>query len=117
MNQKELKIYEKALCCETGVCGPGVDPELLRITAVVRGLNKKGFGARRYNLSMHPLEFTKVPEITGLMQEEGMNVLPVTVLDGEIVKTGTYPTTQELSVWTGISSQDLEGSSDKVLTL
>lgn len=118
MNENcEIKIYEKALCCESGVCGPSVDPELLRITTVIRGLNKKGFGARRYNLSMHPMEFAKNTALTELMKEKGMGVLPVTLLNGEIVKTGQYPNTEELSTWTGVQKEDLEGSVDKLLTL
>ena len=118
MNENcEIKIYEKALCCESGVCGPSVDPELLRITTVIRGLNKKGFGARRYNLSMHPMEFAKNTDLTQLMKEKGMSVLPVTLLNGEIVKTGEYPSTEELSSWTGLHQEELDGSNEKLLTL
>lgn len=113
----EIKIYEKALCCESGVCGPSVDPELLRITTVIRGLNKKGFGARRYNLSMHPMEFAKNTDLTQLMKEKGMSVLPVTLLNGKIVKTGEYPSTEELSSWTGLHQEELDGSNEKLLTL
>lgn len=113
----EIKIYEKALCCESGVCGPSVDPELLRITTVVRGLNKKGLGVRRYNLSMHPLEFAKNGTVTDFMKDKGLEVLPVTLLNGEVVKTGSYPSTEELSQWTGVDKKDLEGSPEKLLTL
>ena len=33
---KKLAIYEPALCCSTGVCGPSVDEDLLRITGVMK---------------------------------------------------------------------------------
>ncbi|XOW20126.1 arsenic metallochaperone ArsD family protein [Lactococcus cremoris] len=29
---KKIEIFEAAMCCSTGVCGPSVDSELLRIT-------------------------------------------------------------------------------------
>ena len=39
---KKMNIYEPAMCCPTGVCGVGVDPELLRISTVLNNLKKKG---------------------------------------------------------------------------
>ena len=38
---KKMSIYEPALCCETGLCGVNVDPELLRITTVLNNLKNK----------------------------------------------------------------------------
>lgn len=38
---KKMSIYEPALCCETGLCGVNVDPELLRITTVLNNLKIK----------------------------------------------------------------------------
>ena len=36
---KTMKIYEPAMCCPTGICGAGVDPELLRISTVLNTLD------------------------------------------------------------------------------
>ena len=30
---KKMIIFQPAMCCSTGVCGPGVDPDLLRLSA------------------------------------------------------------------------------------
>ena len=38
----KLEIFDPAMCCSTGVCGPSVDPELLRVSTIVNILNKKG---------------------------------------------------------------------------
>lgn len=35
---KKMIIFEPAMCCSTGVCGPGVDPELLRVSTVINNL-------------------------------------------------------------------------------
>jgi hypothetical protein len=35
-----LEIFEPAMCCSTGVCGPSVDKELLRISLVFNKLGK-----------------------------------------------------------------------------
>ena len=32
---KKIEIFDPAMCCSTGVCGPGVDPELLRMATMV----------------------------------------------------------------------------------
>ena len=35
---KKMAIYEPAMCCPTGLCGVGVNPELLRISAALAAL-------------------------------------------------------------------------------
>ena len=30
----KLEIFDPAMCCSTGVCGPSVDPELLRVSTI-----------------------------------------------------------------------------------
>ncbi len=32
---KRMSIYEPAMCCDTGVCGVNVDPELVRMSTVI----------------------------------------------------------------------------------
>lgn len=38
---KKIEIFDPAMCCSTGVCGPSVNPELIRVAAVVENLKKK----------------------------------------------------------------------------
>ncbi len=38
----KVEIFDPALCCPTGVCGPSVDPELTRMASAVFLLEKKG---------------------------------------------------------------------------
>ena len=92
---KKMNIYEPAMCCSTGVCGVGVDPELLRISTVLNNLEKKGIEIGRFNLSNNPGEFMLNMELNKLIMDKGMDILPVTILDGKIVKTGGYPTNEE----------------------
>ncbi|RPF47335.1 arsenical resistance operon trans-acting repressor ArsD [Hydrogenoanaerobacterium saccharovorans] len=94
---KKMIIYEPAMCCSTGLCGVSVDPQLLRISTVLSSLNKNGIKVVRYNLSSAPQEFVKNTEVNKLMSVGGVEVLPITVLDGEIVKKGSYPTNDELA--------------------
>lgn len=93
---KKMTIYESAMCCSTGVCGVGVDSELLRISTVLNNLKRNGIVVDRYNLSSAPNEFMQNDAISDLMMESGIDALPAVVLDGEIVITGRYPSNEEL---------------------
>ncbi|MBL2347006.1 arsenic metallochaperone ArsD family protein, partial [Klebsiella pneumoniae] len=47
---KKIEIFDPAMCCSTGVCGPSVDSELIRISVAVNNLKNKGIDVTRYNL-------------------------------------------------------------------
>lgn len=104
---KKIEIFDPAMCCPTGVCGPSVDPELARIASVVFLLEKKGVDIRRYNLGNEPDAFVTHQLVNKILQDKGMDALPATVVDGQLMKEGIYPTTAELATWTGIDEKEL----------
>ncbi|MCB2298208.1 arsenite efflux transporter metallochaperone ArsD [Clostridium tagluense] len=93
---KKMQIFEKAMCCSTGLCGVGVDPELLRVSTVLNALKKNGVEVQRFNLSSSPQEFVDNKVVNNFIKEKGIDDLPVTILEGEIVLVGRYPTNEEL---------------------
>jgi len=93
---KRMIIFDPAMCCSTGVCGPSVNPELLRMSTVLNSLNKKGITIERHNLTSNPQAFVDNKTINELLNNEGVDILPVTMVDGEVVKTKAYPTNKEL---------------------
>jgi len=105
---KKMFIYEPAMCCSTGLCGVGVDPELLRISTVVNTLKKSGITVDRFNLSSNPQEFVTNADVNKMIMDSGIESLPITVLDGKIVKTGAYPTNREILAWVGLPDSTLE---------
>ena len=94
---KKMSIYEPAMCCSTGLCGVGVDPELLRISTVLNTLQKNGVTVQRYNLTNAPQEFVTNQAVNEFININGADELPAIVVDGEIVMSGRYPTNEELS--------------------
>ncbi|XXU25156.1 arsenic metallochaperone ArsD family protein [Sorangium sp. So ce887] len=58
-----LRVFDPAMCCSTGVCGPSVDPELARFAADVDWLQKQGVTVERYNLSQQPSAFAGTPAV------------------------------------------------------
>ncbi|MBE6172194.1 MAG: arsenite efflux transporter metallochaperone ArsD [Enterococcus faecium] len=100
---KKLELFESAMCCSTGVCGPSVDETLLMITALFEALDGLSeIEANRYNLTSNPDAFVNNEMILKQIKEKGNDILPITVVDGEIVKTGGYPTKEELTAYTGL---------------
>ena len=57
---KKMQIFEPAMCCPTGLCGVGVDPELLRISAVLNSLKKNGVTVDRFNLTDAPWNLSRM---------------------------------------------------------
>lgn len=111
---KKIELFEPAMCCSTGVCGVSVDPELIRMSTILNTLKNKGIEIDRFNLSSAPQEFITNKIINKIINEQGVDVLPVTILDGEIVVTGKYPTNEEIAKMLDLSVSEF-GSQPKVL--
>lgn len=92
---KKIRIYEPAMCCSTGVCGVSVDPELLRMSSLVEKLDKKGIDIKRFNLNSAPQEFIENKKVNEILNQKGEDVLPLTMVDDEIIKSGAYPSNEE----------------------
>ena len=99
-----IRIYEPALCCDTGVCGVDVDQSLVEVTATVRSLQDLGADIARHNLATDPLAFTTDETVKAFMHVVGSTGLPLTVVDGVTVATGSYPTRQQLLGFAGLAT-------------
>lgn len=111
---KRMQIFDPAMCCSTGVCGPGVDPELLRVATTLNNLKTRGVNVERYNLSQAPAAFVENKTINELLNAEGVEILPVTLLEGQVVKTKAYPTNQEFVQLLEVSEEYLQPVVKKV---
>jgi hypothetical protein len=94
---RRLELYEPAMCCQTGVCGPSVDQELIDVRESLRWVESQGAAVTRHNLSSDPDAFVANPKVTGLIAAFGESALPVLVVDGDIALHGHYPSRQELA--------------------
>ena len=47
---KRIEIFDPAMCCPTGLCGPNINPDLMRIAAVLETLKRRGIVVERHNL-------------------------------------------------------------------
>lgn len=92
-----VAVYDPAMCCPTGLCGPGVDPALLALARDLRWLEKQGVTVERFGLSQQPDAYLKQPRVAGLMQAFGARALPVTLVNGELLDHGRYPSREEIT--------------------
>jgi hypothetical protein len=93
----KLQIFDPAMCCSTGVCGPSIDPALPRFAADLEWLKSKGVEVERYNLAQEVAAFTSNPVVKTALNSRGSKCLPLLLLDGMIVVEGVYPTREQLA--------------------
>lgn len=98
----EVRVYEPALCCNTGVCGEDVDQRLVEFTADLNHLSAQGANIARHNLANDPLAFAAQDSVRSFLEVAGSEGLPLTTVDGVTVLTGTYPTREQLLRYAGI---------------
>ena len=107
---KKMQIYEPAMCCPTGLCGVSIDPELLRISTVLETLKKNSITVDRYNLTSFPQEFVKNTKVNERLSDEGVEALPIIVVDGKIVITKRYPSNEEFIKLLGLPEGIIDGN-------
>ncbi len=110
-NKSIIEIFEPAMCCNTGLCGVSVNPELLRISTVLNTLNKNGIVVKRFNLNSSPMEFVNNKVVNDFINNTGVEKLPVILLNGEIIISERYPTNEEFSNILGLPKGLLSDSS------
>lgn len=101
-------IFESPLCCSAGSCKTSAEPELLRVAAVIENLKKAGIEVMRYNLASDPKAFMQNEAISNILYEKGAEALPITLIDGKIVKLGSYPTNEEFAELLGVSADTIK---------
>ena len=98
-----IRVFEPALCCNTGVCGEDVDPALVTFTADLAALREAGADIERHNLANDPTAFAADPRVKAFLQVAGSAGLPLTLVDGVTVATGTYPSREQLLTYAGLN--------------
>ena len=96
-----VRVFDPAMCCSTGVCGPSVEPELARFAADIDWLQKQGVKVERFNLSQQPAAFAETPAVKDALSR-GNEVLPLVLVDDRIAVEGSYPSRETLAALAGV---------------
>jgi hypothetical protein len=100
---KRLDVYDPAMCCSSGVCGPQVDPALVRFAADMKWLQDQGVEVRRFNLSQNPAAFVENEQVRQALTDKGEAALPLLLVDGHAIASGKYPERSRLSDALGLN--------------
>ena len=98
---KTIQVFDKPMCCSTGVCGPRVDPVLPRFAADLAWLKSQGHQVERFNLAQQPAAFVQNLEVQQLLATQGTDCLPLIMVDGRILSRREYPSRDTLAMWVG----------------
>jgi hypothetical protein len=97
MTTQTLHIFDPAMCCSTGTCGPEVDTKLVQFAADLDWLKSEGVIVQRHNLSQNPAAFVENAAVNTALTERGEAALPVILINGKVATTGRYPERGELA--------------------
>ena len=98
----KLEIYDPAMCCSSGLCGPALDPVLVKMNDAVMALKKQDVEVARYNLAQQPKSFMDNKQVAELLHKNGKKILPIIIVNGEVFRTGEYPAYEDLCKALGI---------------
>ncbi len=98
----KIEIYDPAMCCSSGLCGPTLDPVLVKMNDAVLALKKQGIAVERFNLAQQPKAYMENKTIADLLRKNGKKILPVVIVNGEVFRTGEYPSYEDLCKALGI---------------
>ena len=104
-----LEVYDPAMCCSTGVCGPDVDDSLADFANNMKWLKTQGVEVKRYNLGQEPETFKLKTEVLTRLRSEGTACLPLIFVNDEIVSEGGYPDRLQLTEWLKLTAPKTNG--------
>ena len=102
----KIEIYDPAMCCSSGLCGPAIDPALVKMNDTVLALKKQGVEVERFNLAQQPKAFMDNKKIAELLKKNGKKILPIIIVNGEVFRTGEYPAYEDICKTLGIEPQE-----------
>jgi AhpD family alkylhydroperoxidase len=101
-----LKIYDPAMCCSSGVCGPSVDPILVQFAGTLNYIaSQPGIRVERYNLGQQPQAFVDNAAVKTMLGNGGEKRLPFIFINDTLAFQSRYPTKDELVRMLGMKEQ------------
>jgi hypothetical protein len=92
---KTIEVYDPPMCCATGVCGTGIDPDVVNLSTMLLRIGRHGIAVQRFNLGQQPQAFADNALVKQLLETEGKAALPLIIIDGKVHVQGRYPTAAE----------------------
>lgn len=107
-----LEVFDKPMCCSTGICGPEVDPTLLHFAADLRWLEGNGVQVTRINPASQPDLLAGNPVVREELGKSGGTCLPLILFNNRVAWAGKYPSRPQLAALVGIPLLNLDPSGE-----
>lgn len=91
-----VEVFDPALCCSSGVCGPAPDEELTSFASALERLKTCGVAVQRHNLAQEPLAFAQNAEVKAVLEKDTDSALPLVFINGNLQFRGAYPSSEQL---------------------
>jgi hypothetical protein len=111
----KIEIFDPIISGSPDACGPGVDPELIRIYDALRKIQKSApdILLLRHGLATDPMSFSDNAAVAELLVREGEECLPLGFIDDELISKGSYPTDEQLMELLTRSGYDIQLGGEK----
>lgn len=97
INKTVLRVYDPAMCCSSGVCGPSVDLVLAQFAGILKFVvTQPGIHVERYNLGQQPQAFVENAAVKSMLGDGGEKRLPFIFINDQLWLQGRYPSRDEL---------------------
>ena len=93
--RRQIRIYDRTAGC---ACRPGEQRGMMVLRSIIYGLKKElgdTIAVTYYTYDRDQVKFTEDEQISSLISENGLEILPVTVIDGKICKSRAIPSLAE----------------------
>ncbi|WP_395143916.1 arsenite efflux transporter metallochaperone ArsD [Armatimonas sp.] len=104
----KIQVFDPPMCCSTGVCGPSIDPALVRIGSDLSWLKEQGVTVERANLSQDMAAFAASSPVIAELEADP-KALPLVLVGGEVKSRKSYPTREQLAAWCGLELSHVDG--------
>jgi hypothetical protein len=102
---KLVQVFDPPMCCSSGVCGPKVDKRLVQFAAALEWLRGQGVQVERYNPSQQYDAFVGNVTVVNTINTQGIECLPLILVDGVIASYGSYPSQENLGVMASLEGE------------
>jgi hypothetical protein len=93
--EKTVELYEMPACGDPRL-KTEFNPVLREVNEMVKELEAEGVRVFRYLPSEDLSPFFRNPKVAALMYNQRLSVLPITVVNGDIIKVEAYPSLEDI---------------------
>jgi hypothetical protein len=102
-----IEIYDVKMVDSVKKKGAIVNQKSVRIAELINALEKEKKDIVWYDYLNTPEAYSQNKLVDDMLMKEGTDILPITVVEGKIMKVGEFPSNLEIGNWLGMTKEEL----------